>query len=514
MSLLKREKRSWLPIGVISIFAVAVRLWGIDFGLPYAYHVDEPRYLHSAVGIIQSGNLNPGWFYQPSLYIYLITVIISSYYLFGRSIGQFQSTDELFRPPYSFDGQIELPVEFLLARLLTVFFGVSTILLIYYVARRWMGKAGAIVSALLLAVSIFHVQSSHFIATDVPVAFFIILTLFAAGRIVDGGKPWHYVMAGLAIGLAVGTKYSAYVIVVPVLMAHLIAWRKGTTNLISTDLLWLGLVALITYTLTTPYSLLDSSQFIEDILYEWRHHKVVGHIGAEGDTAWWLVTRLWNSSDRWVTVAAFIGFALGIWKREWKILLVLGFALTYFLSMASNLVRFERFLVPLIPALALAAGYAFAVTFKQWPTRNVRIALIILLVLMLIEPVTAIIQTDRTLAQNDVRTVARAWIRDNIPPGSKIARETYAPNLDGMGYEVNSFSRLNENSVSWYEEQGFDYLIFAQARYGNIFSNPDLYADQIANYEALFDNLELVTTLTGSYVDRPNHDILIYRSVP
>ncbi|MGD2048230.1 MAG: glycosyltransferase family 39 protein [Chloroflexota bacterium] len=499
---------------MILIIAFAVRLWGLDFGLPYAYHIDEPRYLHSAVGIIQSGNLNPGWFYQPSLYIYLITVIIGGYYVFGRLIGQFQSTDDLFRPPYSFDGQIDLPNEFLLARLLTVFFGVATVLLIYFVARRWMGKFGAIVSALLLAVSIFHVQSSHFIATDVPVAFFIVLSLYAAGRIVDGGNLGHYVLAGLAIGLAVGTKYSAYVIVIPVLLAHLVAWRKGKTRLVSTFLLWSGLVAVGTAILTTPYSLLDYPQFIDDVIYEWRHHKVVGHIGAEGESARWLVSRLWNSSDRWLTIAAIIGFGLGIWQREWKILLVLSYALIYFLSMASNLVRFERFLVPLIPAFALAAGYAFAVIIERWPSRNVQIAMIILLGLMLIEPATAIIGTGRTLTQTDVRTIARAWIQENIPSGSKIAREIYAPNLDGMGYEVENFSRLNENSVSWYKEQGFDYLIFAQARYGNVFNNPDLYPDQIANYEALFDNLELVVTLTGSYVDRPNHDILIYRSIP
>jgi hypothetical protein len=377
-----------------------------------------------------------------------------------------------------------------------------------------MSKFGAIVSALLLAVSIFHVQSSHFIATDVPVAFFIVLSLYAAGRIVDGGNLGHYVLAGLAIGLAVGTKYSAYVIVIPVLLAHLVAWRKGKTRLVSTFLLWSGLVAVGTAILTTPYSLLDYPQFIDDVIYEWRHHKVVGHIGAEGESARWLVSRLWNSSDRWLTIAAIIGFGLGIWQREWKILLVLSYALIYFLSMASNLVRFERFLVPLIPAFALAAGYAFAVIIERWPSRNVQIAMIILLGLMLIEPATAIIGTGRTLTQTDVRTIARAWIQENIPSGSKIAREIYAPNLDGMGYEVENFSRLNENSVSWYKEQGFDYLIFAQARYGNVFNNPDLYPDQIANYEALFDNLELVVTLTGSYVDRPNHDILIYRSIP
>jgi hypothetical protein len=98
-------KRHWL-IGLVVITAVFVRLWGIDFGLPYAYHVDEPRFIYSAVGSLQSGDPNPGWFQQPSLYTYLITFVLGLYFAFGWLTGGFQSRADLFQPPYHFDGYI------------------------------------------------------------------------------------------------------------------------------------------------------------------------------------------------------------------------------------------------------------------------------------------------------------------------------------------------------------------------------------------------------------------------
>lgn len=509
-----KSVRSHWPIAVILIFAAGIRLWGVDFGLPYAYHVDEPRYIHSAVGIIQSGNLNPGWFNQPSLYTYLVTILIGGYYLFGRLIGNFQTVDDLFRPPYHFDGFIDLPNEFLIARLLTIIFGIATIWLVYYTARRWMGNIGAIVAALFLAVSIFHVSSSRFIATDVPVAFFAVLTLYAAGQIAEGGGLRDYLLAGIALGLAIGTKYSAYVLVLPIILAHLLAWRRGTTKLLSTSLLWLTLSTGFTAFITTPFALFDSSSFIEDVIYEWRHHKILGHIGAEGDSAQWLSLELISRSDRWLTITAIFGFGLGLFRKNWKILLVFSFTIAYFISMATNSVRFERFLVPLIPALALAAGYFIGELYEQYSGKNRQLIITAVVVLILIEPAISVMRSGQILSNPDTRTIARNWIKENIPTGSRIAREAFAPNLDGMGYDVNTFSRLNEHPVLWYVENGFDYLVFAQARYGNLYDEPDRYAEQIAGYNALFESLTLVSELRGSYVDRPDHVIRIYSSPP
>jgi 4-amino-4-deoxy-L-arabinose transferase-like glycosyltransferase len=250
------------------LVAVSARLWGVGFGLPYAYHIDEPRYIYSAVGILQSGDMNPGWFQQPSLYTYLVTLVMAFYFLWGWLTGNFQSRADLFQPPYHFDGYIPLTAEFLLARLLTVAFGVATVLLVYWIARRWLGQIGGLAAAVFLALSVFHAESSHYIATDVPVALFIIAALYFLYRLSETGQNKYYLLAGIMAGLAIGTKYSAYVLVVPAGLAHLLAWRRGKSHLFAPGLLLLGLSTVLVFFLTTPYALFDNAQFTADLRYE------------------------------------------------------------------------------------------------------------------------------------------------------------------------------------------------------------------------------------------------------
>lgn len=505
-------KRHWL-IGVVLLAAVFFRLWGVGFGLPYAYHVDEPRYIYSAVGILQSGDPNPGWFQQPSLYTYLVTLVIAFYFLGGWLTGSFQSRADLFQPPYHFDGYIPLPAEFLLPRLLTVACGVATVVLVYWVARRWMGQAGGVGAAAFLALSVFHSESSHYIATDVPVALFIIAALYFFYRITETGENKYYLLAGIMAGLAVGTKYSAYVLAVPAALAHLLAWRHGKSRLFAPGLLLLGISTILVFFLTTPYALFDAPQFLADLRYEWEHHKVLGHIGAEGSSGGWLLAQLLTRSDRWLALLAAAGFILAVWRKNRAMLLVLAFTAVYFASMAANLVRFERFLVPMIPALALAAGYTFAALHQKVPEKRQPL-LLLLGVLLLVEPLLWVGRFDHRLAQTDVRTTARDWIVDNIPAESKIGRELFAPNLDREPYNSRRIDWLNQYTIEWYRQEEYDYLIFAEARYGALWRDPEAYGDLIGRYETLWANLELVAEFTGPYVGRSEHDIKIYKVNP
>jgi hypothetical protein len=186
--------------------------------------------------------------------------------------------------------------------------------------------------------------------------------------------------------------------------------------------------------------------------------------------------------------------------------------------MASNLVRFERFLVPMIPAMCLGAGYAFA-TLSDWLSRRLsprlhHVVLLLLGFLLLLEPVIAVVAFDRRLAATDVRSTARAWIGENLPADALIARERFSPNLDALPYEIRWVDPLNQHPAPWYRTEGFDYLLFADARYGRLWEKPDQYADLIAAYESLWEELELVASFAGPYVGRPDHHIFIYRVSP
>jgi hypothetical protein len=274
----------------------------------------------------------------------------------------------------------------------------------------------------------------------------------------------------------------------------------------------MGAAALLAFFVTTPYAVFANEEFTADLQYEWQHHKIIGHVGAEGNSGQWLAEQLLTRSDRWLTVLAVAGIVLAAWRRQWAVLLVSSFTVVYFLNMSANLVRFERFLVPIIPTLAVSAGY-FGIELVRWGGKRPWL-LPVLLLLLLSEPIISVAQFDNQLAQTEARTLARDWIRDNIPATSMLATERYAPNLDGAGYEIRRITSLNEHPPEWYRQQGFDYLIFAEAQYAIPWRDPAQYADLITAYEVLWDNFELVAEFDGPYVGRPHHNVLIYQVTP
>jgi hypothetical protein len=88
----------WLLVGV-TLAAFLLRLWGINFGLPYLYHPDEPGYVTIAQNIFKTGDLNPHFFNYPSLFFYLNALAYMPYYLAGRLAGAFSSPADIAAPP-------------------------------------------------------------------------------------------------------------------------------------------------------------------------------------------------------------------------------------------------------------------------------------------------------------------------------------------------------------------------------------------------------------------------------
>ena len=50
---------------LILLAAAALRLHGVDFGLPALNDADEPLFVMNALDMLRKGTLNPGWFGHP-----------------------------------------------------------------------------------------------------------------------------------------------------------------------------------------------------------------------------------------------------------------------------------------------------------------------------------------------------------------------------------------------------------------------------------------------------------------
>ena len=80
----RMQRNSAITIGII---ALCLRLWAIDFGLPYLYHPDEVNKITIAQNIFKTGDLNPHYFSKPTLFIYLNAAAYVPYYLTGKTLG-------------------------------------------------------------------------------------------------------------------------------------------------------------------------------------------------------------------------------------------------------------------------------------------------------------------------------------------------------------------------------------------------------------------------------------------
>ena len=119
---------------LISILVIGflIRLYGINWGLPYLYDPDEPIFVQLAGNILADRNLNPHWFGAPATtIIYMLAGLYTLIFLMGRGLGIFASSED-FAALYFQDPTIF----YLSGRLISAVFGIATIVIIYLIGTR------------------------------------------------------------------------------------------------------------------------------------------------------------------------------------------------------------------------------------------------------------------------------------------------------------------------------------------------------------------------------------------
>jgi 4-amino-4-deoxy-L-arabinose transferase-like glycosyltransferase len=492
-----------------------MRAWGLEFGSPYAYHPDESRFVMSGVQMIQTGDLNPGWFYQPSLYVYLVALVQAVFFLYGVGRGWFIQTTDVFRPDFHYMGVLPHPEQYWMTRWLTVLLAVATLVLVYHLARRLFGQGAAVWSILLLAISQLHVSSSHFITTDVPVTFLIILAAWYCLNVLERGQARDYILAGWLIGLACSTKYSAYPLVATLLGAFLGRWRSQQLAP-ARYLAYAGLAVGAGFLMGTPYALLDLPRFLNGVAYEIRHNMILGHPGYEGNSFRWYLGRLFGSSERWITLFSASALGVGLWQRERRLLWLAIFPIIYLIVMSRNLVRFERYLVPIIPFLCIMSGYLIASALaalriklsRPVPARPIfGFVAAILLLVSVTEPLVTTIQYDMRLASTDVRTLARAWVLANVPFQSSIIVESNGPPLQDKEYDITPVTMLADLDKTGVNLTPGQYVIIGSAMYARFPQD----TEEGKAYARILSKLERLVSFKGPFVGEPDYVIEVYR---
>lgn len=208
------RRASWLTLSAILILALGLRLVGIDFGLPLHLYPDESTQIETARHML-NGDLNPHFFRYSSLFMDQLFVMDSALEIFSSLTGI------TFSPS----------VYYLLGRLLSASYGTLTVWAVFLLGRAATNNGVGLIGAFLTAIAPEHVRESHYATVDVAMVFWAVLAIGLA-VVAIRKKPNLYFASAICAGLALGTKYSAAIIVLPLL--GLLLWmvaRDDTPSL-------------------------------------------------------------------------------------------------------------------------------------------------------------------------------------------------------------------------------------------------------------------------------------------
>jgi 4-amino-4-deoxy-L-arabinose transferase-like glycosyltransferase len=485
----------------VLIGAAFLRFWALGHGVPYALGVDEPEVMERATNMMRSGEFHPRFFDYPGLYIYAQFIVAVARFIAGAMTGDWTS---LAQAPTS---------EFYVwGRALTATLGVATVFIVFQAGMRW-GARHALLAAGLMAVQPQHVRESHYVLTDVPLTFFVALTLLLSLRAAERATTTAFIWAGVAAGLATATKYNgAWVLVVPLLAC---AMTPAVRARLLVTLTILG-SALVTFLLAAPYTLLDLPAFLDTFARLSNEYRTSASPGAISQI---YLKHLRNGFGYPALIMAGAGMVLGIvrlvrgpGRARWAMAIV--FPLAYFWFVSRQGIVFARYLLPILPSLCLLAAAAVvsgvSLLRRYEIPRAPRTALIAgLTIAALLQPVLKAIDFNRMIARTSTAALAYDWVQKNVPNNAVIVLESRMLLLPNYPHADNGI-QLRHRQYDDYVADKVDYLIASSASYGQYFASPEKFPREYAEYRRIFDQCQEVVRFTPSET-HPGAELIIFK---
>jgi 4-amino-4-deoxy-L-arabinose transferase-like glycosyltransferase len=354
--------RRHLPFLAVLGIAVALRVWGIGFGLPHTLTRPDEDAVFSIALRFFGRTLDPAFFHWPTLFMYTVAAGYVVYFNIGRLAGWF---------PFEISFVAAAPVYpaplLLIARALSAASGVMTVWTVHRLGLLLFDRTRALIGALFLAVAALHVRNSHFGVTDVAATWLLTLSFLFTARFARTGARRDLVLSALWAGLAASTKYNAGLVALPGLWVI----ASGGCDRVSgwgfrvRLLLVYCVVAVVAFVAGTPYAVLDVRSFIA-ALAEVSARLRDGHAAMAGYG--WVVhlrSSLYYGLGLPLLIAGIVGLVLYWWQDRRAGVLFALFPVVYFAVIGGGQTAFARYVIPLVPFLCLSAAHA-AVALGGW----------------------------------------------------------------------------------------------------------------------------------------------------
>lgn len=451
-----------VPLGVVVAAALAVRLAGITSGLPFAYNSDEELHFVPQAAAAADGDLDPGYYQNPSGLTYLLAVVFRVVFV-GRDV-----TELLEEHP----GAV-----FLTGRLVVAALGVLLVVLAHWAGTRFFGRVAGLGAAAFLAVGFLPVHYSRQALNDVPTAVAVTVVLGATVALYERGAWRDGLLAGAAVGVAAGTKYTAAPVALAVavaVLARVLERREERLRALAL-VVASGAVCVAVFAGLNPFVLLRPGTAGGQLAGQ-SDLAATGKLGQSGDALTFYPDSLLWGLGAVPVVLAVLGLVLALRDgRAGRVraLLLVVFPVVLYAYLARPDRFFARWVLPAYPAIAILAGYGLARTAHWARERTPRLPRWLapgaVVALALAQPLAGTLHNVTVVTRTDTRTQALAWIEDHLGPGDRMLVEPSLPvgYLAGTGIETypleSPFERyeadLRPGLVDDYRAQGYCWVL-------------------------------------------------------
>jgi YYY domain-containing protein len=556
---------SLILLALILAVGFGLRLHGINWDAGYGFHPDE-RSIYLRAGcmydvltespafracirdfpqtepgfpspgvLFDAGRspLNPHWFPLGSILIYILVMLRSILELF-LDIG-------------------DLDMRYA-GRLLSALADVGTVYMVYWLGKRMFSRNAGLLAAVLTALAVVHVQSSHFYRPETFSVFLTLVCFWAMLRMVEYRRLRDSLLLGALVGLAMAPKVSVLPLVLPLALAYSYSalkstegrWSGMTPEIVGRVLFHAGLAglsAVAVFFLLAPYALLDFAAFIGELAAQANMARHAGlwpfTIQYVNTPAYWYQiqqTTVWGLGIplglvAWFSIPFTAVMALKERATRYADLLLLAWVVPQIIFLESFEVRFLRYYFPLMPFMILMGARLLfwlvdcsrSASLSRIPAgrRIIRELPKFAVALVVVSTAFYSMAFQNVYAREHPAVAASKWIQQNLPAGSRIVSDNhwdeFIPDLyhydlwQFPAYDPDTAEKMSALASKLSEA---DYLVFYSYRpYVSVSRDPDRFPFTSGYYQQLFQG-GLGFRLERSFTSYPEFLGVSFRDSP
>jgi len=457
------DKYDFVEIIVLVAIGLAVRIPRLWWGYPFLLHPDESQMLDVVFNMMRSADPNPHHFYYGHGLFYLMQLWLAPMVAFLNYITNMDAVPRV--NVYTLGiATVDTPVIIPYARLLGSLIGIGLAIIVFATMRHVGSRSTATASSLLVLVSPLLVRESTWVLTNVPMAFFLSLSILFAILACSNHRNQFVKMAAVLIGVAASFKYPGGLgILIPLL--HPVTKSRRSAAYYSKILLLIlsGFFAVSPFVLLDPYHFFRGlgGQFL--LRYSSSQTYPFSRVGlllgwlTVGESALLLPLSLYGV---WLT-----------WRRsETRHLRFLSATYLLFASVVfANTHPFDRDLVPIIVIGSVVAGVTLNRIIRLHHLLGYALA-----ILLILQPLVQTIRMNMLDAHPAPAISVSQWIDQHAKPQARVWADDYSmtppSREDIVVHYVARIGFLSEDDVKRMESA--DYLVLATIRGDEVPKSP------------------------------------------